>query len=69
MKKKEKENLPFMVYAAKSVRVKDSGLYPLNADQTAIDFDHPLTGIQLPKYNQVGENNHFNIYQLKKKYL
>lgn len=61
---KNKEKLPFWIYVSK----KDSVMYTRTPDETAIDLENPLKGIPLPCYKKDGENNHFNVYTLKKQY-
>lgn len=66
---KTKEKLSFRIYVAKHPRVgSKGGVYPLTEDGSAIDLDNEMSGFDLPKYKFIGENNQFNIYELKKQY-
>lgn len=61
---KTETKLSYRVYVSK----KNGQIYPLTDDESAIDLENPLPGLDMPKYKRTGENNHFEVYELKAKY-
>lgn len=61
MKYVKRNDHPGIIYVSKT----SGEIYQLNADQSAIDLENPLSGINMMLYKYVDENNIFKIYHLK----